>query len=306
MRLAPPPPDLQQDLCRRLRDDLKGPQGTSTDTLGQPLVGPRADTPTVCAVLPCVPGYAVLGVLGRGGMGIVYKARQLALNRTVALKMILDTDLAAPEHVARFRREAELAARLQHPNIVQVYEVGACGGRPYLAMEWVEGGTLAARLDSRGHPPREAAELVEILARAMRYAHERGIVHRDLKPANILLQRSEEGDPPRPSDLCPLTSDLCPKIADFGLAKPLQDTGGQTTTGVVAGTPEYMAPEQALGRKDAVGPATDVHALGAILYVLLTGRPPFQGTSVLDTLEQVVHAEPLSPRRLRPGLPREL
>jgi hypothetical protein len=283
------PGDLQQDLCRRLRDDLGGQEGTDTDTLDQPPVGPRAETPTVSAVLPCVPGYAVLGMLGRGGMGIVYKARQLALNRTVALKMILDADLAAPEHVARFRREAELAARLQHPNIVQVYEVGACGGRPYLAMEWVEGGTLAVRLDPRGHAPRDAAELVETLARAMHYAHDRGVVHRDLKPANVLL-----------------ASGGVPKIADFGLAKPLQDTGGQTTTGVVAGTPEYMAPEQALGRKESVSPATDVHALGAILYVLLTGRLPFQGTSVLDILEQVVHAEPVAPRRLRPGLPRDL
>jgi WD40 repeat protein len=308
--------DLPEDFRCRLRDELKAQQSAGADTLCRADGGPRLDIPHAGMELPCVPGYEILGVLGRGGMGIVYKARQVALNRTVALKMILDADLASPEHVARFHREAELAARLQHPNIVQVHEVGACGGRPYLAMEWIEGGTLAARLDSRGQPPRAAAELVETLARAMHYAHERGIIHRDLKPANILLQESgvrsqesgvrAERNPAGLPDSCLLTPDSCPKIADFGLARPLQDVGLQTTTGVVAGTPEYMAPEQASGRKGAVGPAADVYALGAVLYTLLTGRPPFQGTSALDTLEQLVHAEPVSLRRLRPGLPRDL
>jgi WD40 repeat protein/serine/threonine protein kinase len=275
------------------------------------------------APLPAVPGYEVVRVLGQGGMGVVYLARQLGLNRPVALKMILAGACAGERERARFHTEAEAVARLRHPNIVQVYEVGEHDGRPYLALEYVEGGSLADRLGGTPQPARRAAELVEALARAVHDAHQQGVVHRDLKPANVLLQRSEVGgqksevrsqrseDRGRElgaasSDLCPLTSDLWPKITDFGLAKRLDTDSGQTGSGAVLGTPSYMAPEQAEGKSNAIGPAADVYALGAILYELLTGRPPFKGATVLDTLEQVRAQEPVPPRRLQPKLPRDL
>jgi serine/threonine-protein kinase len=241
-----------------------------------------------CADAPQVPGYEVLGVLGSGGMGVVYKARDARLKRLVALKMILNGPHARPEELERFRREAEAVARLQHPNVVQIYEVGEQDGRPYLALEHVGGGSLAERLGGRPQPPDDAARLVRSLALAVHAAHLRGIVHRDLKPANVLL--AEDGTP---------------KVTDFGLAKRI-DEAGQTQTGAVLGTPSYMAPEQALGDSRAVGPHTDVHALGAILYELLTGRPPFEGATLLETLEQVRSQEPPPAGRLRPGVPRDL
>jgi WD40 repeat protein len=236
-----------------------------------------------------IPGYEVLGELGRGGMGVIYKARQTGLNRTVALKMVLAPALAGPAGLARFRREAEAAARLHHPHIVQIYEVGEHGGRPYLALEYVEGETLARRL--AGAPPAagQAAELAEALARAMHHAHQRGVIHRDLKPANVLL--SEDGTP---------------KVTDFGLAKLLEGEAAQTQTGAILGTPSYMAPEQAAGRGQHVGPATDVYALGAILYELLTGRPPFRAETPLATVQQVAAEEPVPPSRLWPHVPRDL
>jgi serine/threonine-protein kinase len=222
-------------------------------------------------------------------MGIVYKALHVGLNRLVALKFIRSGAEATAEEVARFRTEAEAVARLQHPNIVQVHAVGECNGSSYQVLEFVAGGSLKARLDGAPVPPRRAAELLLQLARAVNYAHQRAIVHRDLKPANVLL-----------------TSEGVPKVSDFGLAKRLDADLGQTRSGALLGTPSYMAPEQAEGRCGAVGPATDVHALGAILYELLTGRPPFQAAAAVDTLEQVRWQEPVRPRSLQRHVPRDL
>jgi WD40 repeat protein len=258
---------------------------------------------------PTIPGYEVLRELGRGGMGIVYLARQRRLRRLVAMKMMLAGGAATAEQLARFRVEAEAAARLQHANIVQIYEVGEQAGQPYCALEYVDGGNLAQQLGGTPAPAAQAARLVETLARAMHYAHRQGVVHRDLKPANILLQRTENGEQRTHglSVLCSPFSDLwTPKIADFGLAKRLDHTATQTGTGVVLGTPGYMAPEQAWGRNKDVGPAADVYALGAILFELLTGRPPFRGETPLDTLVQVCRSDPPAPRRLQPTVPRDL
>jgi serine/threonine-protein kinase len=261
--------------------------------------------------VPAVPGYVIEGELGRGGMGVVYRARQKGLNRLVALKMIRGGGPGLPELGARFRREVEAVARLEHPNLVHIYEVGEHHGRPYCALELVPGGSLAQLLAGATLPARRAAELVETLARAAHYAHQQGILHRDLKPANILL-----------------TSDGIPKIADFGLAKwvagdetenhgealvrePEEPTStalahALTQSGAILGTPSYMAPEQADGRAALVGPCSDVYALGAVLYEMLTGRPPFRGTSALDTLVQVRNQEPVAPSRLQPGVPGDL
>jgi tRNA A-37 threonylcarbamoyl transferase component Bud32 len=250
----------------------------------QRLKGPPAPEPGP----PALPGYEVLQELGRGGMGVVYKARHLRLNRLVAIKMLLVGAHAEAQLRARFDVEAEALAGLQHPNVVQVYEVGEYDGCPYLALEFIDGGNLDRKLARRPQPPRQAAELVQTLARAMHAAHQRGIVHRDLKPANVLL-----------------TGDGLPKITDFGLAKRLEGQG-QTQTGQVMGTPSYMAPEQAAGRTHEVGPPADVWALGTILYECLTGRPPFAGDSVHQTLEQVLAHDPTPPRRLGHKVPRDL
>jgi tetratricopeptide (TPR) repeat protein len=256
--------------------------------------------------------YELLGEIGHGGMGIVYKARQISLNRVVALKMIPAGALASAQLRARFHVEAEALASLQHPNIVGVYEVGEYDRCPYLAMEFVDGGSLDDYLARRPQPPRAAAGLVQTVSRAMHCAHQRGIIHRDLKPANILLQKSEvrsqrsEASTLSASDRCPLTSDLCPKITDFGLAKRLAEDKGQTSTGAILGTPSYMAPEQASGRVHEVGPATDTYALGALLYEMITGQPPFRGKTGMDTLARVTSEEPVAPSRLCRGLPRDL
>jgi serine/threonine protein kinase len=238
---------------------------------------------------PSVPGYEILAELGRGGMGVVYQARQTALDRNVALKMILAGAHAGTEERRRFQAEAEAAARLQHANIVQVYEVGEAGGLHYFSLEFCPGGSLADRLRGEPLPSRDAARLTETLARAVQAAHAAGIVHRDLKPANVLLG-----------------ADGTPKISDFGLAKRMDGQPGQTASGALVGTPSYMAPEQAGGRSKDVGPATDVYALGAILYELLTGRPPFRAANPLDTLLLVVSEEPVPPSRLQPGVARDL
>ncbi len=263
---------------------------------------------------PSVPGYEVVGLLGRGGMGAVYKARHLRLKRLVALKMILAGSHADPDALARFRTEGEAVARLQHPNIVQIYEVGEHAGAPYFSLEYVEGGNLHERLNGTPQPGHEAAALVEILARAMHHAHQQGIVHRDLKPANILLARTDEpsgsaaGKGGAASAALPpgaWLKDCTPKIADFGLAKCLGSDSTQTRTGTLLGTPSYMAPEQA-GTDDPIGPATDVYALGAILYDMITGRPPFRAETALDTAMQVIRDDPVAPRQLNSKVPRDL
>ena len=236
--------------------------------------------------LPPLPGYTIFGELGRGGMGVIYKAHQVALDRPVALK-VLRSD-AGPEAKDRFAAEAEAAARLRHGHIAQVYDAGTWAGRPYFAMEFLEGGTLARKLAHTPQPPAYAAAVVEALARAVQHAHERGVVHRDLKPANVLL-----------------TADGTPKIADFGLAKQT-GSGLGTRTGDLLGTPSYMAPEQAAGRAHTSGPAGDVYALGAILYECLTGRPPFRGATLVETLEQVQTQAVEPPGRFVPGLPVDL
>ena len=240
--------------------------------------------------LPEIPGYEITSVLGRGGMGVVYGARDLRLNRRVALKMLLAGRDASPTELARFRAEAEAVARLQHPNIVEIHGVGEHEGRSYFSLEFVDGGNLAQQFEAKAPSCEEAAQLVETLARAVQRAHDSGVVHRDLKPANVLLTR-----------------DGTPKISDFGVAKTLEgESDCRTRTGEVIGTPAYMAPEQAAGHAKDVGPAADVYALGAILYRSLTGRPPFQGDSPWDTVAQLVADEPISPTRLRPRLPRDL
>jgi serine/threonine protein kinase len=245
--------------------------------------------PPVQQPLPQVAGYEILEVIGHGGMGVVYKARQLGLNRIVALKMVLAGIKASPISLARFRAEAEAVAHLDHPNIVQIYEIGDHEGSPFLALEYVGGGSLAQQLDGTPLAAKQAAQLILSLARAVEHAHQRGIVHRDLKPANVLL----------------LTNST-PKITDFGLAKRADSDQIHTQTGAILGSPSYMAPEQAIGATDKISPATDIYALGAILYELLTGRPPFKGASLMETIEQVREHEPAPIRSLQPKTPRDL
>lgn len=229
--------------------------------------------------------FVLLEVIGRGGMGVVYKARQLGINRIVALKMVLAGGSADQTTLDRFRAEAEAAGKLDHPHIVPVYQFGVHQGHPYLAMGLVEGVSLKDRLAEGPLPIREAAELVARIARAIDYAHQRGVVHRDIKPHNILMD--ERGQP---------------RVTDFGLAKSLVDDSGMTATGQILGTPSFMPPEQARGEADRVTASADIYSLGATLYALLTGRPPFQGASVSETLLQVVHHEPIPPRRLQPSV----
>ncbi len=257
---------------------------TQKEKGGSPIAGPR-----------CLGQYELGEEIARGGMGVIYKARQPGLDRVVALKMILAGENASADDLARFRTEAAAVASLQHPNIVQIYEVGECcqvGGHaplPFLSLEYVDGGNWQQKLAESLPSPREAAQLVEELARAVHYAHEHGVLHRDLKPANVLL-----------------TADGTPKLTDFGLAKRLGVDGDQTQTAAIQGTPSYMAPEQARGTPREVGRAADVYSLGAILYESLTGRAPFRGQSYLDTLEQVRTQEPPPPRQLQPKVPRDL
>jgi eukaryotic-like serine/threonine-protein kinase len=238
---------------------------------------------------PRIPGYDMQTVVGHGGMGIVYRARDTRLNRAVALKMLATGAYARPEERERFLREAEAAGGLRHPNIVQVYDAGDHDGRPYFTMEYLLAGTLAERLSGTPMPAHQAALLVATLASAVQAAHKGGIIHRDLKPSNVLL-----------------TADGTPKVADFGLARRQEGGATLTRSGARMGTPSYMAPEQAQGLTHAVGPGLDIYALGAILYELLTGRPPFRAETAAETERQFIEQEPVSPSRLNARVPRDL
>jgi tetratricopeptide (TPR) repeat protein len=273
--------DLHTAVTRTLtrRPDTDGPD--DDEPRPPPRAGPQG--------LPQVPGYEILSELGRGGMGVVYKARHVALNRLVALKVLRAGAQASSEEVARFQREAQAVARLRHPNIVQIHDVGSRGGQPHFTMEFIEGGSLAQKLAGVPQPARQAAALVQTLARAVDVAHQNGVIHRDLKPANILL-----------------TADQTPKVSDFGLAKRVEVGDGLTESGITLGTPSYTAPEQAQGKVREIGPAADVYSLGAILYEMLSGRPPFRAETSALTVMQVIADDPVPPARLNPKVPRDL
>ena len=271
------------------------------------------DSPTIA-----IPGYSLLGELGRGGMGVVYKARQDALNRTVALKTIRSGELASEEEVQRFLAEAEAAARLDHPHIVPIHEIGEHTGLHYFSMGFVDGPSLKDWLADGVFEPKQAAELVRVLAEAVQYAHDNGIVHRDLKPANVLLasigrQPADDVVTQNAASLSGSSKGLrpalaigAPRITDFGLAKRIEADSSMTATGQVLGTPSFMPPEQAAGESSRIGPVSDVYSLGAILYALLTGRPPFQAANVVETLKEVLEKDPVSPRHLSPSIDRDL
>ena len=233
--------------------------------------------------------YELLEKIAEGGMGVVYKARQLSLNRIVAVKMIQPGRVGSPEMVLRFRAEAEAAASLHHPNIVPIHETGECEGQHYFSMDYIEGNNLAEAVREGPLPSARAAQLVEKIAAAVHYAHQHGILHRDLKPSNVLLDETGE-----------------PHVTDFGLARRLGGESTLTLTGQVFGSPRFMPPEQASGRPGAVGVHSDVYGLGAILYYLITGRPPFVGETMETTLAQVLEQEPVSPRLLNASVPRDL
>jgi eukaryotic-like serine/threonine-protein kinase len=272
------------DRLRRLRE-LEAQVDSWFPTTGS-AAGPVVTLDGKC---PEIPGYDVQAILGRGGMGIVYKARHLRLSRVVALKMLQAGAYAVVHEQARFQREAQVVAGLRHANIVQVYDVGDHDGCPFFTMELLEGGSLVQALAGTPQPARQMAALLVVLAEAVQVAHQAGIVHRDLKPGNILL-----------------TAQGTPKVADFGLARQFEGGAALTLSGTRMGTPSYMAPEQVVGKAGTIGPATDIYALGALLYEMLTGRPPFRGETASETERQVIHEEPVSPSRLNTKVPRDL
>jgi WD40 repeat protein len=281
-------------------------RGAGTQTIDEVAGGPSPAAPP-----PQVPGYVLLGELGRGGMGVVYKALQVSLNRVVALKMLLPLAPIRPEQLARFRAEAETLARLHHPIIIPIYEFGECEGRPFFTMAYIPGPSLHRVVDGRAQDIGRSARLVEGLARAVHTVHLAGIIHRDLKPANVLLAPVADGsagtaDAVGPTFPISPSAVGVPMISDFGLAMDRAAARRLTQSGATMGTPAYMAPEQVRGLSDTVGPATDVYALGSILYEMLTGRPPFDGATPAETIAQVLRDEPLSPSQLRPRLPRDL
>lgn len=312
-------------------DHLKLPSGSNSRSDSTPItvVSEVGTTGTAESSPNAFPGYDILEELGRGGMGVVYKARQRSLNRYVALKVILTGPYASPESKARFLIEAEAGGRLQHPNIVQVYDVGEHAGFSYIAFELIEGMTLRKWQASRPVEPVLAASLTSVLARAVQHAHDQGIIHRDLKPANILLSgsynpnsfgtkivSSKSNSPvlqPRSSSTVRRTSrsgstainQLIPKVTDFGLAKAIEGGADLTISGVACGTPNYMAPEQVRGSRQ-IGPSVDVYGLGTILYELLTGRPPFSGGDAITLMDQILKVEPPDVRKVVPGIPRDL
>lgn len=283
-------PELLGEVCERLRK-LRSVEAqidslfplAATETCSAKLALPRTS-----ADPPAIPDYEILSILGRGGMGVVYRARHTKLNRTVALKMLLAGSFASRQERIRFVREAEAAAALRHPNIVQVYDCGEAEGHPYFTMEYIEGGSLDQKLAGASQPALECAQMVAVLAHAVFAAHQSGIIHRDLKPANIVL-----------------AEDNTPKISDFGLARRLDGDGGLTQTGAKIGTPNYMAPEQMTGNSPA-GPSVDIFALGAILYEMLTGRPPFRGASLSETERKLTTEDPVPPSRMNARVPRDL
>ncbi len=250
---------------------------------------------------PVIPGYEIIRELGRGGMGVVYEARQIRLNRLVAVKVLLGGSYATVTSQERFKAEVDAIGRMQHPNLIQVFDVGEYDGRVYYSMEYLAGGNLEDRIGNAPLPPRKAAEIVKILADAIEAVHEHGVIHRDLKPANILLTAADATN-----EKTGVKGFGIPKISDFGLAKRTDIPSGPTLTEHILGTPTYMAPEQAAGHSRQVGPATDIYSLGAILYRLLIGRPPFVGETVIEIVRQVADADPVPPRFLQPTIPIDL
>src|SRR5262245_10805112 len=275
----------QWQRCRKLNAELEVLFPSSHAPRDRKPIAPPQLSPT----LPRIPDYEIESILGRGGMGVVYMAKQLKLHRPVAIKMLLAGNLATKHEIARFTREAEAVAAMRHANIVQIHDIGDFQGCPYFTMEFMEGGTLAARLAGAPQPAAAAAALISTLAAAVHVAHQGGTVHRDLKPSNIFL-----------------TADGIPKIGDFGLALHFEADENLTLTGTRVGTPSYMAPEQALGKASTVGPAADIYSLGAIMYEMLTGRPPFRGETASDTERQLIHEHPIPPSRLNGKVPRDL
>jgi serine/threonine protein kinase len=251
--------------------------------------GPHPGVPVETGLLGMIGDYELIEEIARGGMGVVYRARHKGLKRQVALKMILTGSMATFQERERFLREAELAANLDHPSIVPIYEVGEDENRPFFSMKLVEGSSLAKQAGHFRDDPRAAARLVSTLARALHYAHGRGFLHCDLKPSNVLLDGQGK-----------------PYVTDFGLARRTGEDSSLSMTGAILGTPSYMAPEQATGSRARLGPATDVYGLGAILYELLTGRPPFRSPTIMETVVQVLERDPAPPRELRPEVPRDL